>query len=245
LRSFFDDWLRRPGYARFGISEVRYEGGAVDARLQYEGHPYRIPLEVMLEYPDGSRTFRTIDTGGLRFDGGGATLRIPSNRRPSIVSFDPWRRIVRQIQADEEPPSLRGIARMPRFDDPSRPHFHQSIRSSSRLAELPKSLDGVFITGHPDTLPVLAELCRRIGFEVQSHLLTYQGVTIDLRNGSALALVDLADGGICAIGLGNAQVPPQTGRARVAITDLYGRFLRGRTDPKRSGNLVFRLDGDR
>jgi hypothetical protein len=71
--------------------------------------------------------------------------------------------------------------------------------------------------------------------------LTYRGTTIDLRQGSALALIDLGNGKKCAIGLGKTLMPPNLGRAQVGITDELGRFLRGETQPKKTGFWTYPL----
>jgi len=76
---------------------------------------------------------------------------------------------------------------------------------------------------------------------VSGNNLTYDGTTIDLNNGCALAVVDLGEGKNCVIGLGKTRVAPDLGRARLALTDNLGRFLRGKTDPKTSGFLTFKL----
>jgi hypothetical protein len=99
----------------------------------------------------------------------------------------------------------------------------------------------MFIIGHPSTVPLLASLCASVGFKVSGDKLTYDGTTIDLNHGSAIAVVDLPNGKQCMIGLGKTRVRPDVGRARLALTDDLGRFLRGKTDPKTSGNLMFKL----
>ena len=90
-------------------------------------------------------------------------------------------------------------------------------------------------------MPMMLDLCHRAGFDVMGDKLTYGSTTIDLNHGCALAIVDLGGGKRCLIGLGKTRVAADTGRAQVAITDDLGRFLRGKTEPKTSGNLTFKL----
>jgi hypothetical protein len=107
--------------------------------------------------------------------------------------------------------------------------------------QVPGDLDGVFLVGHPDGVPAMRDLCRKAGFVVAGDKLTYDGTTIDLDEGAALAIVDLGNGKSCAIGLGTTVRPPNVGNSRLCLVDGRGRFLRGVTEPRKTGPLVFRL----
>ncbi|MEZ0326516.1 MAG: M1 family metallopeptidase [Fimbriimonas sp.] len=235
LKGFFDDWLRKPGFARLSVRDVRFEGGKVEFSTAFEGQPYRMPLEVMLEYPGGKRSFATVHVSG------NGTYSVASSDKPALVSIDPWLRALRSIDANEFPDDLqRTTGRFKRYTDPAHKDWLANL-GRANLEELPDDLNGVFVVGHPNTTPRMAELCRKAGFQVSGNRLTYRGVDIDLENGSALALVELAGGGRCGIGLGKTLLRPNPGRARVAVTDRLGRFLAGQTEPKTQGDLTYRL----
>lgn len=234
-KSFFDDWLRRPGFADLRVSDVAYDSGHVRMSVGFNGPSFRIPLEVMLQDAEGKRSYAMID---LKEPG---TVSVPCAKKPVLVSVDRWRRILRKIGPDEEPVSLANLLpKLSRYTDPARPDELPGVGARPTVGA-PSDADGKFIVGRPETLPILGDLCRRVGFVVHGNELTYDGTTIDLNRGCAAAIVDLGGGRRCAIGLGRTLVTPDFGRARLALTDGLGRFLRGRTEPKTSGNLTFRL----
>jgi hypothetical protein len=235
LGSFFDDWLRKPGFARLQVSDVRHENGAVALQIGFEGERYRMPVEVMLQFADGKREFHTLD---VRAPG---TFRIPAASKPALVSVDPYLRAIRTFARDEEPASLRrALNGLRRYTDPARPDYLRGVGRQA-ITELPQDLNGVLIVGHPDTTPRMRSLLQSAGFAVDGDSLTYRGTTIDLRTQGALALIDLPGGGQCAVGLGTTRLRPNTGSARTALVDNLGRFLRGETDPKTTGALTYKL----
>lgn len=239
LKTFFDEWVRRPGYADFTIENVRWESGSVRGEAVFRSEPYHLLCEVMLQMPGGRREFKTV-----RFEPNGkrASLSIPADGKPELVSFDPWRRILRPKRDDERPAELvRTLRRMKRYVDPRHTDWLGNVPAGEALTQLPSNLDGVFLVGSPENLPVLKVLCDAAGFQIRGNDLEFDGTTVDLSKSGALALIDLPGGGQCAIGLGKTRRPPKLGRARTIVYDDLGRFLRGRTDPKTSGFLTFRL----
>jgi hypothetical protein len=236
LHSFFDDWIRRPGYADLTVTDVKFQGNQVSLNVGFNGPAFRIPLEIMLQFEDGTRTFTTMD---LRTPG---PVSIPCSTKPSIVSVDPWRRMVRKVDPDEVPVQINAvIGGLPRISDTAHKDYLPEMAGHGNSFDVPKDLDGKLIVGNPASMAVMGPLCQSVGFQVTGDKLTYKGTTIDLNHGCALAVVDLGGGKHCVIGLGKTRVPPDTGRARLALTDDLGRFLRGITDPKTAGNLTFRL----
>jgi hypothetical protein len=234
LKGFFDDWLRKPGFARLSASDARHSDGKVSFNVTFDGQPYRMPLEVMLAYPDGRRTFETVRVAG------NGSYSVASPTKPSLVSIDPWLRALRNIDSNEYSDEIqRHVFRSKRYTDPACRDWLPNLGRST-LDALPEDLAGVFIVGHPDTTPRMAELCRRAGFSVSGDSLKYRDTMIDLNNGAALALVDVA-GGKCVIGLGKTLLGPNAGRAKVAVMDRLGRFLNGESEPKTQGKLTFRL----
>ena len=115
------------------------------------------------------------------------------------------------------------------------------VGASGPISELPEDLSGLFVVGSPETWPRLKPLFDQVGFKVAGNALTYDGTTVDLDEGGAMAVVDLPGGKRCAIGVGKVLRHPSYGRARLCVFDKFGRFLRGKTDPKTSGFLTFRL----
>jgi hypothetical protein len=195
--------------------------------------------EVLLQAPGGTKTSTTV-----RFNPSGkrASFEIPFLQKPEIVSFDPWRRILRTKQVNETPTELTSVLRRTRrYVEPGKTEWLRSVRAGSTITELPSSLDGVFLVGSPDTLGAMRALCEQAGFHVLGNQLEYDGTIIDLTKQGAMAVIDLPSGGQCVIGLGTASRPPHLGRSRLAVFDHLGRFLRGKTDPKTKGFLTFKL----
>lgn len=241
MKPFFDQWNRRPGWAKFNMSEVKWEGGLLGGKIQFQGPAYAIPLEALAIYEDGSQVPFKINTLQIPAQGGAYLFRVRMRKKPVIVSFDPWRRVLRDVGPMEEPPSIRSLLdNAPRFTDPNQPEYLRRL-GGGPVTQLPQDLNDVFIVGHPDTLPALKPLCEKAGFKVTGNKLVYRGTEIDLEKGAALAVVPLGPGKKCLIGLGKTRLRPNVGRARTAIVDNYGRFLRGQTDPKTSGKLTFKL----
>src|SRR5262249_54104296 len=126
LREFFKDWLQRPGYARLSFAPGRapyYEAGQVHLRLAFTGQPFRMPLDIMLQYEDGTRSFQTVDSSSVKV---GATWEISISvaKRPVLVSVDPWLRAVRDVHSDERLMMLqRGPGRAGTFIDPAHPDY--------------------------------------------------------------------------------------------------------------------------
>jgi hypothetical protein len=237
IQTFFDDWIRKPGYADLKVSNVQFAGDHVGMDVAFNGASYRVPLEVMLQFEGGARTFATIDLKGP------GPVSVPCSSKPVLVSVDPWRRILRKISSNETPTEIKTVMEgMSRINDPAHSDYLGNFGKGGGNEDVPKDLDGKFIVGNPASLPIMESLCEKVGFKVTGEKLTYDGTTIDLNHGCAIAVVDLGDGKRCMIGLGKTRVAPDTGHARLALTDDLGRFLRGKTDPKTQGNLTFKLN---
>jgi hypothetical protein len=193
-----------------------------------------MPLDVMLQFKDGHRIFKTFDTKD------GDRIAIPG-AKPDIVSVDPYRRALRIIAENESPIEINGATTTAKYVDPKHQDWMANYRGEAQPYEDGKSLDGAFVVGSPESMPVMKPLCDQVGFVVKGNTLTYKGTSIDLAHACALAVVDLPSGGRCVIGLGKFRVAPDLGHARLALADDLGRFLRGLTEPKTAGNLTFRL----
>lgn len=235
---FFRQWLDRTGWADFSLENVAWHDGKLAGVVKFNGPAYRLRLEVLLEYGDGKSETKVAEIAG------NGPFEIPVSKQPVVASFDPWARLLRTRGDDEQPPSLSRFMSngVKRYQDPKHADWMDNFEErQSRVEDVPNDLNGVFLVGSPETVPVMKELCRKAGFQLSGHSLTYDGTTIDLEQGGALALVDLPGGGQCAIGLGKTYLTPEIGRARLAVVDQYGRFLRGKTDPKTSGTFTYRL----
>lgn len=232
MKWFFDQWVRRPGFPRFKISGVKFENGHIIGNAEFQGAPYRMRCEVLMVV-NGGRQFATFELKPGSFS-------IPVAARPSLVSFDPWLRLLRKIDPGEHPASLStALPRLKRANALQAESMLAGIGNSSQA--IPDgSKAGCFLVGSPELDIRLKPLFERVGFDVKGNTLTYKGTTIDLNKGGAMALLELADGGQCAIGIGHIQHRPDTGNARVAVFDEFGRFLRGVSEPKTSGPLTFR-----
>ncbi|MHB8638088.1 MAG: M1 family metallopeptidase [Fimbriimonadaceae bacterium] len=234
---FFDQWIRRSGYPKFDVTNAAYDGGAVTLQVQFDGAPYRMTAEILLQFADGRQAIKRVVIPPSPT----SKLRIESAEKPTLVSFDPYRRLIRLIGSDEAPPTLSAAWRT--FS-----RYAFGARASSVLSaaaqpgsSMPNNLNGVAIIGMPGDAPIIAELAAKAGFKLDGSNLTYDGTTIDLTHGAAEALIDLGGGHRCLLALGEPELRPNTGDAYLALTDHLGRFLRGKTYPKTSGRFVFQL----
>ena len=234
---FFDQWIRRSGWADFDIKDVSYAGGKVKGKAVFHGEPYRLTLEVLVRDAAGNNHF-----GRARVDGAGP-IEFESALTPKLVSFDPFHKLLRKSSADEAPVSIESFLRSSkRYTHHKRSGWLANFdRDQQKLSKLPADLDGVFVVGSPEDLPALRALFQRAGIIVKGSTATFDGTTIDLNQGAAIAVVPLGGGKYCGIGVGKTRLAPNTGHARIAVSDNYGRFLRGVTEPKTKGWGVFNL----
>lgn len=231
---FFADWVERAGYAKFSVSQPTWIAGKLSFTIEFAGPAFTLPLDVLTQTASGARSFHrvVVDNTHRKF-------QIPVAARPVLVSFDPWRRLIRPITREEAPIDLSSF-RGKTYRDPNHPQY-ATERPGALATDLGEELDGACLVGSPETWPRMRSLCEKVGFQVSGDTLTFQGTKVDLRSGGASALIDLPSGGRCRIMLGHTALPPRTGRARVCVYDGYGRFLRGTTEPKTRGPLTFRL----
>ena len=232
LESFFADWLDRPGHVDFDAS-VSYTTGTVTVDLKYKGQPFRIPLDVLLVYANGAKKLEKFDVSK---DG---PLVIASDAKPAVVSLDPYRRLIRRIDADETPVQLNRYAEEPHYNVGNHPNWFSTFGSGS--SQLPSDLSGAVLVGSPEDSPKLIPLFAKAGFVVKGNKLTVGATTIDLDHGAAEAVVDAGNGKPCVIAIGSTRIRPNPGRARLALFDDLGRVIRARTEPKTSGHLTYRL----
>jgi len=233
LEAFFRDWLRKPGTARLRVDRVGYESGDVVFQTRFEGEGFDMPLEVMVETPDGKRRTEIVRIKA------GTVVRIPSATRPSVVRIDPFNVALRDKKPDERPVSIEPMLRSGRrVVDAKSPFALKLLQRGVGASAIPADPNGQVIFGHPDTLPGMRGLLDKAGLKVTANQLTFDGTKVDLREGGALAVVELGEGKRCLVGIGTVDLDPNPGNARLMVFDRYGRMLRGRTDP---GGIAFRL----
>jgi hypothetical protein len=241
---FFDQWVRNATPPDFTINEIGYYGNEVRGRVDFRGVPHRIKTDVYAEMVDGTVAIVDVVLNPLRKDGVSEfSFTLP--KKPKLLSFDPYDRILRERLASQ---ALRVQSRLqslrPIVDAQHRQYadtFGAFANMNNAATAAPSDPAGAFFIGHPDSVPAMRDLCRRAGFTVQGDTLTYDGTKIDLKDGAAVAIIDLGGGKTCAIGLGVTKRTPSVGNAMLALVDGNGRFLRGKTDPRRDGPLVFRV----
>lgn len=232
LSWFWDEWLRRPGVADFDITGVKYEAGAVIGKVTFKGPEYKFKCQVLVKGATGTHL------STVAIDGNGA-FSIPCESKPTLVSIDPYLTLVRRMGPDENPLSISRFHSRQVYRDPAQPSYRPELKGN--VSKLPENLDGITIVGSPATTPELRSLCVKAGFSVRGETLTYKGTTIDLRHGTATAVLDLEDGGHCQIALGTSRWHPEPGHSSTCVADDLGRFLNGFTKPKLAGNLVFQI----
>ncbi len=230
---FFDQWLRRPGVPLYKIENLKFASGQVEGDVTFTGAPYRLKLEVLVEI--GAQ--RALLPVTLNPSGTAQTshFTISVGAKPSVVSFDPYSKLLSPVTGSKA--TLRLASHRKVVVDRAHPDWSDD----PGVKDVPSDLNGYTVIGHPVSLPIMKQLCEQAGFSVVGNDLTYQGTKIDLRKGSAAAVVDLGEGRQCVIKLGHSIVGMRTGNARTAVCDAYGRFLAGKTDPRLNGALSFHL----
>lgn len=226
LKDFFDDWFRRPGVADVSLKNVKFSKGRLSGQITFAGPKFRMPLEIWLENKIGGRQRLFLDTQIC--DENGNFDVSTSNFTPNKVYLDPFLKSLRRDPKITEPKSFEAITRSYKVFRDSRQRDMCEVFTSN-TEKLPEDLSKTIIIGHPDTTPALKELCAKAGFAVNGEILTYKGTTINLKQAAAFAVVSLADGKQCAIGIGTCERVPKLGRATTGLVEKYGRFLRGET----------------
>ncbi len=241
LTWFFDEWVRGKGLPNFSLVDGAWddEHSRFSGKVAFQGPAYRLDLDAVLEYPSGGRSYTRVSIDPST----GGRFTIVSKERPVVVALDPFYKIARRHAPSYVPVTLSGFSRSQVIVDPATPSWLRPVTGGAgELRPIGDSfdLDGVFLVG-PATTPVIRTLGRSVGITVEGDQLTWEGTTIDLRDGGALAVVDLPGGKHCMIGLGTCSRAPLTGHARLMLFDGKGRMLRALTDPIDQGPLSVRL----
>jgi hypothetical protein len=233
---FFDQWVRRPGYADPALERASWSNGSLTGAVKFKGDVYRLRTDVLIQFPNGTRRAERIDVVPSGTDIGEFRLKCD---RPSLVSIDPWQKVLRQRNPEEQRITLeRDLSRMKAYVDPAHADYLSPMAYSSDFQSVPTDLSNVLLIGLPDSTPSMKNLCETAGFEVDGHFLTYKGTKVDLDHGGAIAVVDLPDGKLAAVGMGKTIVSPNLGNARLLLFNEYGQILRAVTDPVMTGPLA-------
>jgi hypothetical protein len=236
---FFDQWIWRAGYPKFNVSDPSYTNGIVSLKVSFSGPAYRLRPEILLVYPDGSSQIEKAIIPAQET----STIRVAAREKPVLVSFDPYRRLAREIDRDESPASLGSFWRDADVYSslPAGATLLERNGDARSLSAAPKSLGGTAIVGMPEDSPVIRDLAAKAHFTLVGNELTYDGTTIDLTTQSAEALVDLGNGQTCLLAMGKPELAPELGDACLVLADHLGRPLRSKTLPKTAGRFVFHL----
>ncbi|MBS1709159.1 MAG: hypothetical protein JSS65_10620 [Armatimonadetes bacterium] len=229
---FFDQWLGRPGWPDVTFSNARYADGSVTADYSFAGDSYRMTLEVWVEDANGGRLERVLVGDDGRSKKG--TVKFAVNSKPTLVSFDPYRRVLPDRSSAAEAPlryeSARGYSRI--VDA-----AHSDWGPANAPHVVPADMDKTFLVGHPDTMPALKPVLEKAGVAFRGDTFTYHGAKFDLKDSAVVGVVDLA-GKRVRFQVGSIRREAKVGDAAVAVVDKLGRFLRGQTHPVRSGSAA-------
>jgi len=239
---FFDQWIRRPGFPKMDIRNVRYADGALTGEVAFTGPAYRLTVDVLIEDPLGNRGLHRVQV--VPEEGASVArfgLLLPEE--PVAASFDPYDRLM-VARSTPRPASLR--QRLSQMSAIVNPNTREWIRTAdfgaARITDqIPANPNGMVLVGHPKDWPSMTVLCERAGFHVDGNLLTYDGTTIDLTKGAAAAIVEYEPGVTIGIVLGQTRRMLDTGLASFALVDEYGRLVRGGVEPRTEGEWVFRF----
>lgn len=238
LQDFFNDWFRRPGYADVRLVSGKVQNGKFTGRLEWKGLKFRMPVEFWFENADGQRSLKTLDTKNVSDNGSFVLDGIDSKSKR--VYFDPYHRALRTGDAPQFGSFGESISKFKLVRDAKHPEYLEEFQPSGASATL-DSLDNKFLVGHPETMPQLKALCEKAGFIINGNQLTFDGTTIDLRQGAAVAVIDLGAGKQCAIGLGVCKMRPNIGNGYKGLVDDLGRALRGKVHFPESPSSALQL----
>lgn len=226
LQDFFNDWFRRPGYATIDLDRGTIIGTRANLHFTWSGPKFRMPLDLWFDDGKGNRKRVQIDTRDISSSG---DLSVDVKQAGiTKVYMDPYHRAlrsggdVRTGSVGETLGSLRIVRDTQRHE-----YLTQFGRATSSDIT---DVNGKMLIGHPSTMPTLTALCKKVGFIVDGNKLTYDGTTIDLTKGAAIAIVELGGGKRCGIALGTTKLRPNLGMASVGLVDELGRALRGKVN---------------
>ncbi len=228
---FFDQWIRQTGWPKLSINEPTDSPGAVHITMKQEAPYYRFKLEYAVN--QGSEwSYGSVDV--IPDASGVCELAIPIQGNWDVISLDPFDRLLLPRRPNEPIRWGEGSRRMATYDPKN------LIEGRNRLEEKPGYLSNVLFVGTPAEMPELAQYWAEAGFTFEGNTANYQGKSVDLAHGAAVAIVEFEPGKFVGLRAGKTKYNPNTGIASAALVDDYGRFLTGVTQPRTNGPLVRR-----
>jgi aminopeptidase N len=89
LKSFFQQWLYRPGHPELEVTWT-YSKGAVTVNIrQIQAVPFAFPLDVRLRLPDGTLIEKSVPVSGAL-----ERFTVPSEAKPAELVLDPFCRLL-------------------------------------------------------------------------------------------------------------------------------------------------------
>lgn len=237
---FFDQWIRRKGFPKFSVTNVRYEEGKVRGHVAFDGAPYRLTVDVLARTAGGDTFQKVVLNPGLESE---SDFEFPVSSKPSLVALDPWERLLIERKPDQRT-TLANFLEKGKYYVESDAHkwletWALSENAQKATMNSPKDWDGYVFVGNPQKTPQLMDAIRAQGIRLTTDRAYYKGTEVELAKGGLGVIVDLPSGGHCAIVLGSTKVSPNLGHARLGLFDAYGRLLRAKTDPVVQGPLAF------
>lgn len=234
---FFRQWLTRTGWPVMTIKNVRYLGGSVSADVTFEGDPYDLAVEVMARV-NGKDTYQKV---WIKPDATKtAHVSFKADAKPELVSFDPFDRLMGPSKPAVDDRWEVARRRMTVYVSDAAKEWWSGGRTKP-LTEAPTDGSGAILVAKPGSNKVLDKMLGIAGVKVTGSKATFKGTTVDLDHGAVVGIVQVGPEKWGGFKIGKSMRDPHVGLASIAVTDDYGRFLRGETRPRTTGPMVFRL----
>jgi hypothetical protein len=224
---FFDQWIRRPGCPKIS-SVTAAQGGKLNLSIQQAAPYYQFKVDLAIRTSQGV-VYEVVDV--VPDESGNSRLELDVTDA-IIVSVDPFDRLL-QPGRPRLGYRLSEAFRTFKVYDPS-----GRLESRQKIESLPTDLSDVMIAGSPSDISATAPLWAKSGVVFESGKATYQGQTVDLKEGAVMAVVEFAPGKWVGLYAGMTKYGPKTGISSIAMVDQMGRFLTGSTEPRWNGSLV-------
>ncbi len=233
---FFNQWIDQPGVPDFSISDVKEVDDKLLFHIQFHGKPYRMKANFMLWNSNQTQLKSFEITGKGKSEN--YSLTIPQGFHH--VTFDPYDQLIHKLSSADPRMTIQKALRS--FTKLGLGNFAKAFGSLQAIDSVPKDLAGkaLIIGSNMSDQKNIQRLFQSVGIKIENNTASWQGTTIDLNQGCAMAIVGSgAERGLIVIG--NVSFLPETGDAKLALTDDLGRFLRGKTNFIRSGDWAFKI----